>query len=91
MRLVGELEEEMNLGEKVASFSEDVVNTRHYYTHYNERYRDEAVTSDSEIVLLRHRMELLLSLLLLKNAGFTKKQLSNYSSKFIKFHNLLEF
>ena len=56
-------------GRARSAFIDKVVNTRNYYTHYDEGIQDQAATDARELLQLYHKLDNLLMLHLLKLSG----------------------
>jgi hypothetical protein len=66
---------------KVSKFTNEMVKTRNYYTHYDDEDREIAITDPKELKLAAKRLIVLLYMLLLNYVGIPKKDVDAVISR----------
>lgn len=74
--------------EDEAEFINDVINTRNYFTHYNEKLREEAA-SGADLFYLTEKLKILVETCLLSELGFRNEEISSFFHKNRNYRHLI--
>ena len=73
----------------IDEFSKIVKASRNYYTHYGTKEKE--VVEGKELIELNNALEIIINLIILRNLGFSKKEINEITKKHPNFQILRVF
>ncbi len=72
-----------------AMFINNVINTRNYFTHYNEKVRENAVLGVDLLFYLTQKLKILVETCLLSELGFSNEEISSFFQRNRNYKSLI--